>query len=55
MLISVPLFNIMLHKRESLSYKVSAPGVDWIIFPIPEIFSKEKDITFLTRPASAIA
>jgi hypothetical protein len=34
-----------------LPYKASAPdqGVDWIGFPIPEIFPKGKEITFLTH------
>jgi hypothetical protein len=45
-----PLLILRYVRGGPLPYKASAPdqGADWIDFPIPEIFSKGKEITFLT-------
>jgi hypothetical protein len=45
-----PLLILRCARRGPLPYNTSAPdqGADWIDFPIPEIFPKGKEITFLT-------
>jgi hypothetical protein len=45
-----PLLILCCIRGGPLPYKVSAPdqGANWIGFPIPVIFPKEKEITFLT-------
>jgi hypothetical protein len=52
-----PVLILRCVRDDPLSYKISAldQGADWIDFPIPEIFLKVKEITFLTLPASVIA
>jgi hypothetical protein len=48
--LACPLLILRCVVGDSLPYKASAPDqdADWIGFPIPEIFSKGKEITFLT-------
>jgi hypothetical protein len=48
--LTCPLLILRCVRGDPPPYKLSAPDqdADWIGFPIPEIFSKEKKITFLT-------
>jgi hypothetical protein len=52
-----PFLILCCVRDDPLPYKISTldQGADWIDFSILEIFPKVKEITFLTRPASAIA